>query len=42
MNPYDKVHELVRIIKDSEEAREYLELKEELYADENNKIWLRL
>jgi cell fate (sporulation/competence/biofilm development) regulator YlbF (YheA/YmcA/DUF963 family) len=41
MNPYDKVHELVRIIKDSEEACEYLKLKEELYADDNNKNMIK-
>ncbi len=37
MNPYDKVHELVRAIKDSREVKEYLEIKEELYKDEKTK-----
>ena len=31
MNPYDKVHELVRAIKESNEVKEYMALKEELY-----------
>ena len=37
MNPYDKVHELVRAIKDSEEVKTYMQIKEELYADDKNK-----
>ena len=37
MNPYDKVHELVRALKDCREAKEYLEIKEELYKDEKTK-----
>lgn len=37
MNPYDKVHELVRAMKDSEEVKEYLIIKEEVYKDEKNK-----
>ncbi len=37
MNPYDKVHELVRAIKESDEVKEYLAMKEEIYSDEKNK-----
>ena len=37
MNPYDKVHELVRAMKESEEVKEYLIIKEEVYKDEKNK-----
>ena len=41
MNPYDKVHELVRAIKDSREVREYLEIKDELYKDEKMKTMIK-
>ncbi len=41
MNPYDKVHELVRAIKESREVKEYLALKEELYADVKNKEMIK-
>lgn len=41
MNPYDKVHELVRAIKESSEVKEYLALKEELYADVKNKEMIK-
>lgn len=41
MNPYDKVHELVRAIKESEEVKEYLEIKEEVYKDEKNKEMIK-
>lgn len=41
MNPYDKVHELVRAIKDSEEVKEYLKIKEEVYKDEKNKEMIK-
>ncbi len=41
MNPYDKVHELVRAIKESKEVKEYLELKEELYKDAKNKEMIK-
>ena len=37
MNPYDKVNELVTAIKESEQVKNYLEIKKELYKDENNK-----
>ena len=37
MNPYDKVHELVRAIKESDEVKTYMQIKEELYADDKNK-----
>ena len=41
MNPYDKVHELVRAIKESDEVKEYLEIKEELYKDEKSKAMIK-
>lgn len=41
MNPYDKVHELVRALKESEQAKEYLKIKEELYQDEKNKEMIK-
>ena len=41
MNPYDKVHELVRAIKESEEVKEYLAIKEELFQDEKNKAMIK-
>lgn len=41
MNPYDKVHELVRAIKDSEEVKAYMQIKEELYSDEKNKEMIK-
>lgn len=41
MNPYDKVHELVRALKESNEVKSYLELKEELYNDEKNKEMIK-
>lgn len=41
MNPYDKVHELVRAIKESNEVKEYLEIKEELYKDDKNKEMIK-
>lgn len=41
MNPYDKVHELVRSIKDSDEVKQYMQIKEELYADDKNKEMIK-
>lgn len=41
MNPYDKVHELVRAIKESNEVKSYLALKEELYSDIKNKEMIK-
>lgn len=41
MNPYDKVHELVRALKESEQAKEYIKIKEELYQDEKNKEMIK-
>lgn len=41
MNPYDKVHELVRSIKESDEVKEYLKIKEEVYKDEKNKEMIK-
>ena len=42
MNPYDQVHELVRAMKESEEVKEYLIIKEEVYKDEKNKALINL
>ena len=41
MNPYDKVHELVKAIKESEQVKEYLALKEELYKNEKSKEMIK-
>lgn len=41
MNPYDKVHELVRTLKECREVKEYLEIKEELYKDEKTKAMIK-
>lgn len=41
MNPYDKVHELVRAIKDSREVKEYMELKTKVYEDEKTKEMIK-
>lgn len=41
MNPYDKVHELVRAIKESNEVKEYTALKEELFKDVQNKEMIK-
>lgn len=41
MNPYDKVHELVRAIKDSNEVKSYMSLKEELYKDDKNREMIK-
>lgn len=41
MNPYDKVNELVRAIKESEQVKEYVKLKEELYQDEKSKEMIK-
>ena len=38
MNPYDKVHELVRAIKDSDEVKEYLKIKEEVYKEKQMEV----
>ncbi len=40
MTVYDKTHELAKEIKNSQEYKEYKEIKEKVYADENlkNKI----
>jgi len=37
MNPYDKVNELVTAIKESEQVKNYMTIKEELYKDEESK-----
>ena len=41
MNPYDKVHELVRSIKESDEVKEYLAIKEEIYKDDKSKAMIK-
>ena len=40
MNPYDQAHALARALKDSEEYREYMRLKEVAYDDGTNKALL--
>ena len=40
MNPYDHAHALARALKDSEEYREYMRLKEIAYDDNTNKALL--
>ena len=40
MNVYDQAHALARSLKESEEYREYMRLKELAYADETNKALL--
>ncbi len=40
MNPYDQAHELARTLKESEEYREYMRLKETAYEDETNRALL--
>ncbi len=41
MNPYDKVNELVKAIKESAQVKEYIQLKEELYKDESKKEMIK-
>lgn len=40
MNPYDQAHDLARALKESEEYREYMRLKEVAYDDGTNKALL--
>ena len=40
MNPYDQAHALARALKESEEYREYMRLKETAYDDATNKALL--
>lgn len=40
MNPYDQAHELARALKESEEYREYIRLKQTAYDDGTNKALL--
>ena len=40
MNPYDQAHALARALKESEEYREYMRLKEVAYDDGTNKALL--
>jgi cell fate (sporulation/competence/biofilm development) regulator YlbF (YheA/YmcA/DUF963 family) len=37
MNPYDKAQELVKSIRDSEEVKSYLKMKEEIFKDDDCK-----
>jgi cell fate (sporulation/competence/biofilm development) regulator YlbF (YheA/YmcA/DUF963 family) len=37
MNPFDKADELVNSIRESEQVKAYLSLKEELYSDDKSK-----
>ena len=40
MNPYDEAHALAKALKESEEYREYMRLKETAYDDGTNKALL--
>ena len=40
MNPYDQAHALARALKESEEYREFIRLKETAYDDSTNKALL--
>ena len=40
MNPYDQAHALARALKESDEYREYIRLKETAYDDSTNKALL--
>ena len=40
MNPYDQAHALARALRESEEYREYMRLKETAYDDGTNKALL--
>lgn len=40
MNPYDQAHALARALKDSEEYKEYMRLKEAAYDDSTNRALL--
>ena len=40
MNPYDQAHALARALKESEEYREFMRLKETAYDDATNKALL--
>ena len=40
MNVYDQAHALARSLKESDEYREYMRLKDLAYADETNKALL--
>ena len=37
MNPLEKTDELIRAIKESQQVRDYLKLKEEIYKDDESK-----
>jgi len=41
MNFYDKIHEMVRALKESTEFKEYMKLKEELKKDEKAYLMLK-
>ncbi len=40
MNPYDQARELARTLKESEEYRDYMRLKEAAYEDDTNRALL--
>ena len=40
MNPYDQAHALAKSLKESDEYREYIRLKEVAYEDDTNKALL--
>lgn len=40
MNPYDQAHELAKTLRESEEYRDYMRLKEVAYEDETNRALL--
>ena len=40
MNPYDQAHALAKTLKESEEYREYMRLKEAAFEDETNRALL--
>ena len=41
MHPHDKVHEPLRAIKESDEAKEYIAIKEDIYKDEKSKALIK-
>ncbi|MGI6152402.1 MAG: YlbF family regulator [Christensenellaceae bacterium] len=41
MNAYDKAHELARDIKETQEYKDYIAVRDEVYEDEQNKRMIR-
>jgi len=41
MNPYEKVKELVTAIKESDQVKEYIKIKSEVYEDDNCKEMIK-